>query len=135
MDPVAASSLTLSEPPNLVDLIPRRWDVTGLVNAWITRSDPNFGLTVARSDGTIPDIFLLSELLVFAEGAGALPPSASGEVPFVDPVSPQLILETPGISTAPEPASILLAATGALIGLAWAHRHNTARRRRSATQP
>jgi hypothetical protein len=53
IDSKSVATLPLSVSPGW-----RSWDVTSLVNGWITGKYDNFGLTIARSDSGTPMIFL-----------------------------------------------------------------------------
>lgn len=86
------------------------WDVTSLVNAWITGQSSNFGLTIGRSDPGTPSVFLVTAPILFPGMAspGAYPPG------YTNPYLPELVLNTSAVATAPEPTSLVLAGIAAL---------------------
>jgi PEP-CTERM motif len=103
----------------------RSWNVTSLVNGWITGKYDNFGLTIGRSDPGTPDVFLVTLPIFYAypqaEGASAPPPPGTEFPPGTFIVTPELVLDTP--HNAPEPTSLLMAGI-AVVGLVgWRCRH------------
>jgi hypothetical protein len=84
------------------------WDVTSLVNSWITGQSTNFGLTIGRSDPGTPSVFLVTAPTLFPgmNIPGVLPPN--------DPLLPELVLNTSPVVAAPEPASLIMAGIAAL---------------------
>ncbi len=97
-EPTAVSSTGASHWQD--DGTPWHWDVTSVVNDWISGRDANFGLTIQRNDTVWPDA-------VFVTKAVFVPFGPVGEVPT-------LVLETSVVSAAPEPTSLLLAGIGAM---------------------
>jgi|GEM_PF-5504782 len=82
----------------------RSWDVTTIVNAWISGSEQNFGLRLERTDA-------LSPYLYFAASD-----SDAGDAPFF---APKLTLtDAPIASPVPEPSTYGLFGALALMGLA-----------------
>jgi hypothetical protein len=111
IDPASVATLPLS----LFGAGWRSWDVTALANAWITGQHGNFGLTIARSDPGIPSIWLITSP-VYLPGSGP-EPAAQGVGPppiGVNPILPELILDSSVVAGAPEPASLLMAGIAAL---------------------
>ena len=87
------------------------WDVTSLVNSWITGQSSNFGLTIGRSDPGTPAVFLVTAPIAFPGMAspGGFPPGG-----FPNPFVPELILNTSAVAATPEPATLVLAGIAAL---------------------
>jgi hypothetical protein len=83
----------------------RSWDVTSVANDWIANKAPNFGLTIARGDGMVPDI----DLVIQALGRGSAPPAAPGG-PDSSWSEPKLVLDVSPVAQAPEPTTLVLAA-------------------------
>jgi hypothetical protein len=94
------------------------WDVTSLANAWITGQHANFGLTIGRSDPGTPEVFLVTGPTFFPGGPEALAPLAFD----VNPVLPELILDSNVLAHAPEPASLVMAAMAALALIGYRNR-------------
>jgi PEP-CTERM motif len=81
----------------------RTWDVTAVVNGWITGTAPNYGLRLERTDDLNPFLYF----------------SAADGVWLDSPIfAPSLVLTTAAITAVPEPSAYGLLGAIALAGLA-----------------
>jgi hypothetical protein len=106
VNPVSVATLALTQ----FNTGWQSWDVTSLVNAWITGSSTNFGLTIGRSDPGTPSVFLMSGPAYLPTPPGSASPQGFPADQFL----PELILNTNAVATAPEPASLIMAGIAAL---------------------
>ena len=135
--PTPVASLNLGDGLNSTW---RSWDVTSVVNGWLSGKYPNFGLTFSKEGSVYPVVFFGSSLnVVVPEHRGPPPPPehgmpappAAAQVLPPGYYGPELILQTSSVVATPEPASLALAgiATVAVIGInSW-----TRKRPRTAT--
>jgi hypothetical protein len=98
IDPTSVSSASAS--PHQNGGTPFQWDVTSVVNDWISGRGANFGLTIDGQNGLLPNFDFVTQPILEPFGP-------TGAVPT-------LVLETSAVSPTPEPTSLLLAGIGAL---------------------
>ncbi len=122
VDPKSVATLPLSDSAGW-----RSWNVTSLVNGWVTGNYGNFGLTIGRSDAGMPEIFLVTIQMSSPNGQAEAPPQPGtgfptgpfppGLFPPGTAFTPELILDVP--HDAPEPTSLVMAGIAALGLLGW----------------
>ena len=102
----------------------RSWDVTSVVNGWLSGKDPNFGLTFSKEGSVYPVVFFGSSLnVVVPEHRGPPPPPehgmpappAAAQVLPPGYYGPELILQTSSVVSTPEPASLAPAGIAAVV--------------------
>jgi hypothetical protein len=99
-DPTPTASVQLDFLFGIV----RDWDITTVVNEWLSGSSPNYGLTLARRNANNP----------FAYFASSDHPTASFRPRLILEISDEPPPSPPPPTSAPAPASLVLAAAGTL---------------------
>ena len=124
VDPTPVATLNISDGK---DYVWRSWNVTAVVNGWLSGNFPNYGLTFAKEGTVYPVVFFGSSLLIEQPYTPPPPPSPGVGTPGSLPSGyegPQLILDFSGLNSAPEPSSLALAGIAAIgmIGYRWRQR-------------
>jgi hypothetical protein len=113
------------------DYVWRSWDVTSVVDGWLSGSCPNYGLTFSKEGSVYPVIFFGSGQLVIGPNTPPPPPSGFSSSPSPRSSSayfgPELILQTASsVAAAPEPSTFALTVI-AIVGVITYSRQRRAR--------